>query len=131
MLDFFKNNTIALVLAVIGGVSGYFQGVGAAKETTSNQLASRIASAETKNEVQDTLIGEHEKADEKAQEMLEKKLDRQEAKIDALLLDRGLSPKGVVGDIPATSTPILSEAVMDKKIPLVKGVNPDGSPKNQ
>lgn len=58
MLDFFKNNTIALVLAVIGGVSGYFQGVGAAKEDTAKKVDLVEQKNDLRNEEQDKDITE-------------------------------------------------------------------------
>ena len=89
------------LIALIGGGAFLFTAKTDSVKYDDKAITARVADVEGVNLSQDTLIREHEKADEKAQEMLEKKLDRQEAKIDALLLDRGLSPKGVVGDIPA------------------------------
>ena len=52
----FKNSIIAIVIAVIGGISGYFQGTASAKEASASAVQSKLTELEIKNAVQDTEV---------------------------------------------------------------------------
>jgi len=57
MIDLFKNNVIGIVIAILGGIGGYFQGTAAAKEASATSVQKDIAKIQTIDAVQDTQIG--------------------------------------------------------------------------
>lgn len=91
MKTWLQNNAIALLIAAIGGVSGYFQGTGAAKENSAKEIDKRIDTVERTTALISQAAQLHKEADEKYQDDLKKK-------VDALLWDRGINPEKIVAE---------------------------------
>ena len=106
MTDIIKQYALPLLLSAIAGISGYFQGAGAAKQATATAIENRIVAVEKVDIVQDER--------------------------DINLKEDILEIKGDVKEILKTLRPDdYRPAVLDKKIPLVKGAAKTGEPINE
>lgn len=105
MTDILKQYALPIVLSLIAGVSGYFQGTGAAKEAAASKIENRVTEVEKVNAVQDEKI-------------VTSKGDIAEIKKDVKEILKTLRPDDY------------RPAVLDTSIPKIKGVAKDGSPLN-
>lgn len=98
MTDIFKQYGLPIILSLLAGVSGYFQGTGAAKQEASTKVDVRITEVEKVNAVQDVKI-------------VTSREDISEIKKDVKEILKTLRPDDY------------RPAVLDKSVPLVKGSN--------
>ena len=108
MIEILKTYGLPLMLAAIAGISGYFNGTGAAKEATVTETTKHIVALEKVDVVQD------ERDINFKEDLKEIKSDVKEIK-QLFYEERGWN----------------KPAIVPQNAPIITGVKKDGKPKNE